>query len=169
MKLISVFILVVLLILHSSGFIYQEDVRVFESLNYSGKQRSTISETSDLRGDSLGKHFDNKAPFDILSLVKGISTVTTDNDSIKCTTWNISKKELQKIILNCHLISGTEWDLSYDNLICVINAQIKQNGQRFKLELNAGAWMYLHCQDTVLIYGDDNKSDKNYFLSFPEY
>src|SRR5688572_2979399 len=76
--------------------------------------------------DSLGKSFDNKTEFNILSMVKGVSTASTDPDTTKCSSWVVTKAVLRRIIHNSKPISGTEWDLAYDHLRCTVTGHLSQ-------------------------------------------
>jgi hypothetical protein len=117
--------------------------------------------------DSLGKLFDNKKPFEILSLVKGLSSMSTDDDTSKCTKWKLTKNQIEQIIKHSNAINGTELDLAFENLACILTGQLLQGEEKFNYNLNAGSWMYISCRDTTLIFGNDVKADRKYFLSPP--
>jgi len=117
--------------------------------------------------DSLGKSFDNQKAFEILSLRKHISSASSDPDTTKCSSWKLSKRQLLQIIKHSKEISGTEWDLGYEHLRCIIKGQLLQNGKKFNYTLNAGSWMWLQSRDTTVLFGNENKADEKYFLSSP--
>jgi hypothetical protein len=71
----------------------------------------------------------------------------------------------QKLLKVKKKIGGTEWDLSFEVLPCIIKGQLKQNNRSCNFEINADAWVYFHCSDTVLIFGNFNKQNEKYFLS----
>jgi len=110
--------------------------------------------------------FDNNKPFAIINSNKAITKESTGYpDTNACKNWNIFKGDLQKIIKGFKKIGGTEWDLTFEVLPCIIKGQLKQNKQNYNFEINAGAWMYVHCRDTVLIFGNFKKQNEKYFLS----
>ncbi len=80
-----------------------------------------------------------------------------------CSGWTISGESLYKVIKHSKLISGTEWDLCFDVLPCVIKGQLKQNGQLYQFEVNGGSWLYLKSKDMTVILGDYDNDDKKYF------
>jgi hypothetical protein len=126
---------------------------------------STSATKPRFASDSLGKSFDNQKTFDILSLQKQISSASTDPETTKCSDWKLSKSQLLTIIKHSKEISGTEWDLSYEHLRCIIKGQLLQNGEKFNYTLNAGSWMLLQSRDTTVLFGNENKADQKYFLS----
>jgi hypothetical protein len=110
--------------------------------------------------------FDNKKPFTIINSHKGITKQSSAYpDTSACEGWNIAQNDLPKIIKGLKKIGGTEWDLTFEVLPCIIEGQLKQNKQTFNFEINAGAWMYVHCRDSVLIFGNFKKQNEKYFLS----
>jgi hypothetical protein len=84
-----------------------------------------------------------------------------------CSGWSISEKNLYKIIRHSKPIGGTEWDLSFDYLPCVIKGQLKQKGRLYDFEINAGSWLYLKSKDTTVIWSDYNSADRKYFSQRP--
>ena len=112
--------------------------------------------------------FDKNKPFTILNSKRGITKQSSAQDTLACKAWSISQTALSKIIKNCKLINGTEWDLTFDVLPCIITGQIKQNGKIYKFEMNAGSWLNVIANGKSIILGDYNKSDKKFFLSFPD-
>ena len=112
------------------------------------------------------KLFDNKKSFTIINSHKAITKESTAYpDTNACGNWNIPKIDLPKIIKGLKKIGGAEWDLSFEVLPCIIKGQLKQNNQNYYFEINAAAWMYVHCRDTVLIFGNFKKQNEKYFLS----
>lgn len=137
------------------------------SLFVSCSSPTTQKETSNAAKDSLGIMFDNQKPFEIQSL-KTLRVYTTFfEDSLECKEWTISKEALSRIIKNSQPISGTEQDLAFANHSCAVSARVLQANKYFEIELNGGAWMYITCRDTTLLFGDFNKLDSSYFLSVP--
>ncbi|MEO7044158.1 MAG: hypothetical protein ABI091_02540 [Ferruginibacter sp.] len=112
--------------------------------------------------------FDKNKPFTILHSKRGITRQSSATDTLACKDWLIPQKALSKIIRNCKLISGTEWDLTFDVLPCIITGKLKQNGKIYQFEINAGSWLYVFANGKSIILGDYNKSDKKYFVSFPD-
>ena len=65
------------------------------------------------------------------------------------------------------MISGTEWDLRFDMLPCIIAGQLKQKGVLYHFEVNGGSWLYVKSKDTTVILGDYYRGDSKYFLGEP--
>jgi hypothetical protein len=121
-----------------------------------------ISETKEERN-----LFDNTEPFKIISFSNAINKNTTDKDTTKCNDWILSNSEIEKIIKNSEPIGGTTWDLSFSVLSCIKTVKIIQAKQLFVVEINAASFFSISNGDTTLLFGDYNKSDRNYFLEHP--
>jgi hypothetical protein len=111
--------------------------------------------------------FDKSKPFKIISSKKGITKQSSSNDTLSCTNWNINRKFLPQIIRNSNYVNGTELDLTFEFLPCIIIGEIKQKDKIFKFEINAGSWMYIKSNDTTIILGNYQKANQKYFLSNP--
>jgi hypothetical protein len=109
--------------------------------------------------------FSNNKYFEIVSAVKSTTTQSTDEDTTKCKSWNLTKEQVHKVIEDSKDIQGTEWDLSFSVLSCVIQGEILQAGQHYIYELNAGSWLHVTCGDTTLLLGNYKKADKKFFLA----
>jgi hypothetical protein len=160
-KIILIFYLSVLLLGCSSPTKREQSERKADS----AKIKSSLPLES--RQDTLGVMFDNKKPFEVLSLKVVPIYTTFFTDSLECQEWGMSIQTFSKVIKNSRSISGTEQDLAFANHSCGILGQLQQGGQHFEIELNAGAWMYIRCRDTTLLFGDFNRIDTKYFLSGP--
>ena len=113
-------------------------------------------------------NFNNNKPFTILNSKRGITNQSSALDTVSCKGWIISHKNLSNIIHNSKRISGTEWDLTFAVLPCIITGKLKQNKQIFKFEINAGSWIYIISKKTTIILGDYKKSDEKFFLIQPD-
>jgi hypothetical protein len=111
--------------------------------------------------------FNADSAFQILSSYRSITKESSAPDTTICAGWTISKKNLYKVIRNAKRIGGTEWDLSFDVLPCIIKGQLKQKGQLYHFEVNGGAWLYLKSKDTTVILGDYIPCDRKYFIQGP--
>lgn len=112
-------------------------------------------------------HFRRDSAFQILAFYRSVTTQSSAPDTNMCAGWTISKKNLYKIIKHTKLIGGTEWDLSFDVLPCIIKGQLKQNGEIYDFEVNGGSWLYLKSKDTTVILGNYNRNDEKYFIQGP--
>jgi hypothetical protein len=61
-----------------------------------------------------------------------------------CKGWTISNKNLSRVIKDSRATDGTEWDLSFDVLPCIIKGQLEQNGKLYNFEVNGGSWLYIN-------------------------
>ena len=111
--------------------------------------------------------FNTDSVFQILSSYRSITTESSASDTNMCAGWTISEKNLHKVIRHSKLIGGTEWDICFDFLPCIIKGQLKQNGKLYNFEVNGGSWLYLKSKDTTVILGDYNVADKKYFIQEP--
>lgn len=129
---------------------------------------SHASDLVDLKSDERKTDcFDNGKPFKIISARRNVTAQSSAKGTIMCKEWNIETASLYTIIKDCQGISGTELDLSFEVLPCIIEGELLQTGKRYKFEINGGSWMYVRCGDTTLILGDYKQKDKKYFLSSP--
>jgi glucan-binding YG repeat protein len=119
-----------------------------------------------LRNISKNK-FNPDSAFQILSSYRSITTQSSAPDTDMCGGWTISKYHLYSIIKHSRQIDGTEWDLIFDMLPCIIKGQLKQKGALYNFEVNGGSWLYLKSKDTTMILGDYNKNDEKYFIQSP--
>jgi hypothetical protein len=116
----------------------------------------------------ISKHtFNSDSAFQILSSYRSITTESSAKDTNRCRGWTISKKNLYKIIRHAKRIGGTEWDLSFDVLPCIIKGQLMQKGERYPFEVNGGSWLYIKSKDTTVILGDYYPADRKYFIEEP--
>ena len=112
-------------------------------------------------------NFNNNKPFTILSSKREITKQSSATDTVTCKGWTISHKNLSNIIHNSKRINGTEWDLTFEVLPCIITGKLRQNKQIFKFEINAGSWIYIISKKTTIILGDYKKSDEKFFIIRP--
>ncbi len=112
--------------------------------------------------------FDKNKPFIILNSKRGITKQSSATDTLECKGWKIPKNVLPGIIKNSKSINGTELDLTFEVLPCIVDGQLKQNGQVYKFEINAGSWMYIYSSDSTIILGNFKKMDEKYFLVPPD-
>lgn len=113
------------------------------------------------------KRFDNQQPFEIVSFINTVNKNTTDTDTLKCSSWTVSKMEIEKIIKNSEPIDGTTWDLSFLVLTCTKSVSVVQNGQQFNVEINGASFFSVNNGDTTVLFGDYKKSDRKYFIEAP--
>ncbi len=111
--------------------------------------------------------FDKDMPFMLISWKKGITNQSSSTDTLTCTNWRIPKRFIPQIIRHSNYLSGTEWDLTFDVLPCIISGELKQKDKIFKFEINAGSWMYIKSADTTIILGNYQKANQKFFLSKP--
>lgn len=111
--------------------------------------------------------FNNKQPFEIISIVDTFNMHTTDTDASKCGSWKLDKLAVKKIILHAEPIDGTTWDLAFSVLKCSKLVYVKQYGLPYTIEINAGAYFTVDNADTTVRFGDFNKADLKYFLEGP--
>ncbi len=111
--------------------------------------------------------FNKTQRFQIINSARTITNQSSATDTNICKGWTISNKDLTKIIKDAKPIGGTEWDLSFLVLPCIIKGQFIQNGNPFEFEVNGGSWLYIKCPDTTLILGDFKKEDEKYFIEKP--
>ena len=114
------------------------------------------------------KGFDRNKSFTILNSERGITTQSTAPDTLACKGWTIPRKVLPTVIRNSRSISGTEWDLRFDVLPCIVSGKLKQNGVIYEFEINAGSWLNIFGKNTKLLLGNFRKGDRKYFISSPE-
>jgi hypothetical protein len=108
--------------------------------------------------------FKQDRPFKILSSTRSITKQSSAKDTNMCNDWAIPRRYLYKIIRDSKRIGGTEWDLSFEVLPCIIKGQLKQNENLFDFEINGGSWMYIKSSDTTMILGNFKKEDEKYFI-----
>jgi hypothetical protein len=118
-------------------------------------------------GRTKSRRFRQDQPFQIISAGRAITDQSSAKDTSACHGWTISKKILQKLIVNSKNIGGTEWDLSFSVLPCIVKGQLIQHGNIYRLEVNGGSWMYISSPDTTLILGDYKREDAKYFIARP--
>ncbi|MEO5944976.1 MAG: hypothetical protein ABIP30_14840 [Ferruginibacter sp.] len=118
-------------------------------------------------GQTTKTIFNKNQSFEILSLKKDFTTQSSSTDKDICNGWTINKKFIPRIIKKCKFISGTEWDFTFDFLPCIISGELKQNGNIFKYEINAGSWLYIKSADTTMILGNYQKENNKFFISNP--
>lgn len=126
---------------------------------------TTVKTISDLKRPV--KLFDNKQSFEITSFTNAINKHTTDTDTTKCSSWLLTKSDIEKIIKNSEPIDGTTWDLSFSVFTCIKAVNVVQAGQQFVVEINAASFLSVHNGDTTVLFGDYQKSDRKYFLEHP--
>jgi len=114
------------------------------------------------------KLFDNHQPFEVVSFTNTLNKHTTDTDTSKCSQWTLTKLDIEKIIQNSEPIDGTTWDLSFLVLTCAKSVIIVQNGQQFKVELNAASFFSVNSGDTSVLFGDYKKKDRKHFIEVPD-
>jgi hypothetical protein len=114
------------------------------------------------------KQFDNRRPFEIVSVTSTLNKHTTDTDTSKCSRWTLTKPDIEKIIKNSVPIDGTTWDLSFLVLACTKSISVVQSGQQFNVELNAASFFSVNNGDTTVLFGDYKKSDRKYFIYGPD-
>jgi hypothetical protein len=132
---------------------------------------TTIQSTAVNDRPALNKRatlFDNKAAFEILSVTNSFNTMSTDTATSKCSEWILTKADIEQVIKNAVPIGGTTWDLSFLVLSCTKSVALRQNGEQFKMELNAGSFYSVTSADTTLLFGDYKKSDRKFFLEPPD-
>jgi hypothetical protein len=125
---------------------------------YSQSENHTIISRSKFNQDST---------FQILSSYRAITSQSSAADTNMCSGWTIAKKNLYKVIRHSKAIGGTEWDLSFDMLPCIIKGRLRQKGKIYDFEVNGGSWLYLKSKDTTVILGDYFSGDKRYFIQEP--
>ena len=77
--------------------------------------------------------FNNKQPFEIISIVDTLNMRTTDTNATKCGSWKLTEKEIQKIIHHAEPIDGTTWDLAFLVLKCSKLVSVKQHEQNYTI------------------------------------
>ena len=111
--------------------------------------------------------FNQNEPFQIISSARSVTDQSSAKDTSDCKGWTISKDVLPKIIKDSRNVFGTEWDLTFLVLPCIIKGQLEQQGKLFDFEVNAGSWIYIKSADTTLILGNYRKEDEKYFVEKP--
>jgi hypothetical protein len=117
--------------------------------------------------DSVKIIFNKDRPFQIIKSARSFTSQSSSKDTNACKDWTIKNEDLPKIISDSRIISGTEWDLSFLVLPCIIKGQLKQDGKLFNIEVNGGSWLYVESSDTTLILGNFKKEDEKYFIDKP--
>jgi hypothetical protein len=112
--------------------------------------------------------FDNHKPFRVIVKGKEIERNTTDKDTAKCAGWTLTAKQVEEVIKFSEEITGTVWDLAFDNLCCSVHGKLIQNNIEYPFKINAGSYAQITNGDTTIVYGDFVKSHKRYFISSPE-
>ena len=112
-----------------------------------------------------------RAPFQQHSSFK-IHEVNKDNNEIVdseeqsgCKNWILSKEEITTVINSSEEISKHDWHYLFDHLPCVISGKLIQDNREFNFEINAGSWLRISNQDTVLYFGSFREENKKLFLS----
>jgi hypothetical protein len=103
-------------------------------------------------------------PFQIIYYKRGITDQSTAKDTNMCKGWTLSEKDLIRTIKDSKIIGGTEWDLSFEVLPCIISGQLKQNGKLYDFQVNGGSWTYIRAHHITIILGNYKKEDEKYFL-----
>jgi hypothetical protein len=111
--------------------------------------------------------FDSDSAFEIISYVRSTTRQSSAPDTNMCKGWTMSESHLYQVIKHAKPIGGTEWDLNFDVLPCIMKGQLKQNGYVYDFEVNSGSWLYLKQIDTTLIFGDYNQGDRKLFIQGP--
>ena len=109
--------------------------------------------------------FDPHKSFQVMTTRRVITKQSSLKDTSICKGWTVSKKDIAKVIHDSNPIDGTEWDLTFNVSPCVIAGKLKQEGNSYQFEVNAGSWIYIKCSDTTLILGNYKKGDQKYFLA----
>src|SRR6478672_7393603 len=60
---------------------------------------------------SIGNPFNNQLAFEIISVKNSIDSNTTDTDTTKCQSWELSKSNIEQVIRNSERLDGTAWDM----------------------------------------------------------
>jgi hypothetical protein len=108
--------------------------------------------------------FKTDQPFQIIYFKRGITSQSSSKDTNICKGWTLSEKDLTTTIKDSKIIGGTEWDLTFEVLPCIIFGQLKQNGKLYDFEVNGGSWTYIRAHHTTIILGNYKKEDKKYFI-----
>ena len=109
--------------------------------------------------------FDNKKDFQIVNAKRGITKQSSATDTLMCLGWSIAVKNLTDVIRDCRTTKAEDWHHEFDVLPCVIQGTIRQEGQDFPFEVNAGSWIYVHCKSKTIILGCYDKGYEQYFVS----
>jgi len=111
--------------------------------------------------------FRKDKPFQIVFAGRAITNQSSAKDTSACKGWTISNANIQKVIKDAKNIGGTEWDLAFAVLPCIVKGQLIQHGNLYRFEVNGGSWMYISSPDTTLILGNYKKEDAKYFIAGP--
>ena len=109
--------------------------------------------------------FDNTRDFQIVKTKRGITKQSSATDTLMCRGWSIAAKNLTDIIRDCRTTKPEDWHHEFDVLPCVIQGTIRQEGQDFLFEVNAGSWIYVRCKSKTVILGCYDKRYEQYFVS----
>jgi hypothetical protein len=115
---------------------------------------------------AVDNFFDNRLPFQIISLKKDIKYTSEKSDLLLCSNWNVSNQDIIKVIQNSNQINSHIVHYEFDNLPCVYVGKITQNYVEYKVEVNAGSWFSVSNKDTTLFFGSYLDENKKYFLSY---
>jgi hypothetical protein len=109
--------------------------------------------------------FDNKKDFQIVNARRGITKQSSAMDTLMCRGWGITVENLRTIIRACRTTEQMDWHHEFDVLPCIIHGTIRQDGQDFPFEVNAGSWVYVRCKSKTIILGCYDKRYEQYFVS----
>lgn len=108
--------------------------------------------------------FNPKESFDILSIKKSYDANSSDNDTIKCIGWNLSKEEVKKVLNESRQMSGVVWHHTFSVFRCQYIGKLIQEDKIYDFSLNAGAWFYISDGDSSAYFGSFNKQNNYLFL-----
>lgn len=111
--------------------------------------------------------FDLKSDFEVTFTHRVSNYPSSDTDTVQCQGWNLDPKEIKEAIVHSKPITGTEWDLSFSDYPCAIIGELRQSGNDFRLELNAGSWFIIKSADKTERFGVYDSNFTKLFLSPP--
>jgi hypothetical protein len=116
---------------------------------------------------AYNKEFNVDSPFQIISATRSITSQSSATDTNMCKGWTVSANHLHQVIKHSKPINGTEWDLNFEVLPCIMKGRLKQNGEVYHFEVNGGSWLYLKSKYRTIIMGDYNRGDRKLFIESP--
>ncbi len=86
-------------------------------------------------------------------------------DTTVCKKWNLSDKDIIKLMKISKKIDAQEWHYAYDVFPCGLIGEFKYRDRNFKFDINSGGWFDIITNDTIQRYGCKSIKCKDFMLS----
>lgn len=102
----------------------------------------------------------------ILSLIKEVKELdTSDSSSLKCQSWDLSKRDVENIFKIMSPISSEVRNLAYSYLPCRVLGEVQIDGRIYKYWLNAGSTLTLSDSSSSYYYACSQGDCSRFFIT----